>query len=452
MGREPPESTREATAASEFAADFVLSDVPTDRIDDASLIVADSLGAIIGGSTAPYVAEFAELSADTRRGDASILGTDLETSADRAALINGSAGSVLEVDEGHKYCAGHPAMHVLPAVFAEAESRSDPTGTEFLTAFVAGYEVGARVGIACTPLADAYHMHGVWGTVGAAVGVGKLREYDQPDLLAAMRIAANHALHTSFDAALEGATVRNSYTGMSAMNGILAADKAAAGFSGLESGLSRHLDRMTADGFDERAVAAELGDRWEFTRGYFKVHAACRYTHGALDALDALEADHEFDREDVDSVLVETYPAASRLQTSRPTTDLQAKFSIPFAVATRLVNGHSGKSAFSADALCAETYELADRVEVRTTDEYRTLVPDARPTRVTIQLTDGRTLTAEIRHAKGDAANPFSRDELRSKFERLVEPVLGDQTADLWRAATRLPDASPAAVLERATQ
>ena len=452
MSRDPPESTCEATAASEFAADLAFDGIPTDRIDDASLIVADSLGAIVGGSTAPYVAGFAELSADTRRGDASIIGTDRQTSPDRAALINGSAGSVLEVDEGHKYCAGHPAMHVLPAVFAEAESRSDTTGAAFLTAFVAGYEVGARVGIACTPLADAYHMHGLWGTVGAAVGVGKLRGYDQPELLEAMRIAANHALHTSFDAALEGATVRNSYTGMSAMNGILAADKAAAGFSGLESGLSRHLDRTTAGGFDERAVAAELGDRWEFTRGYFKIHAACRYTHGALDALDALEADHQFGHADVDSVLVETYPAASRLQTPRPTTDLQAKFSIPFAVATRLVNGHSGKSAFSADALCAETHALAERVAVNATDEYERQVPDARPTRVTIRLTDGRSLTEEVRHARGDAANPLSRRELRSKFERLVEPVLGDQTADLWRAATRLPDASPAAILERATR
>lgn len=443
-------SSEERDAAT-FAADLQFRDIPPENVEHASLLVADSLGAIIGGVTTPYVAEFAERSCETRDGQASILGTARRTSGDRAALVNGCAGSVLEVDEGHKYAAGHPAMHVLPALFAEAESGIDPTGERFVTALVAGYEVGARVGIACTPLDDDYHMHGVWGTVGAAAAVARLRNFDPETTLAAMRIGANHALHTCFDAALEGATVRNTYMGMSAMNGILAADQAASGFSGLTDGLARHLERTTAEGFDDTAVAAGLGERWEFTRGYFKIHAACRYTHGALDAIDSLESDYDFEPADVTGGRIETYPAAARLTNPRPTNDLEAKFSIPFAVATRLVRGDSDKTAFSESALESRTYELAEAFELAVADDLARRVPEARSTRVTLSLTGGRELTTEIRHPRGGEANRLSRTDLRDKFETLVRPVLGDSTVDLWTVANDLPETTPTSIVAMAT-
>ncbi|MFC6941868.1 MmgE/PrpD family protein [Salinirubellus sp. GCM10025818] len=446
---------REAAA---FAASLDLGAIPAEALDRATLVVADSIGAILGGSTAPYAAAFAERSSG---GPATVLGTDRTASATRAALANGGAGTVLELDEGHKYSAGHPAMHVLPAVLAVAEAEGgdedrarNGTGTagrRLLTSFVAGYEVAARVGIACTPLAPEYHMHGVWGTVGAAAGVSRFREYDERTTLAAMRIGANHALHTRFDAATEGATVRNTYAGMSAMNGILAADQAAAGFTGLDDGLARHLDRLCADGFDRAAVADALGERWEITRGYFKNHAACRYTHGALDALDAIEARGRVDPDTVASVRVETYPDAARLTETRPENDLEAKFSIPFAVATRLRNGDSSKASFAEGALTDEAYGLAERISVTAAEDLAERVPEARSTRVIVEFEDGTERTEEIRYPKGDERNPLSTSELREKFQGLAAPVVGEaSTEELWELARGLPDSDPRALCEAA--
>jgi 2-methylcitrate dehydratase PrpD len=447
---------REAAA---FASSLDLGDLPGEALDRSTLVVADSIGAILGGSTAPYVAAFAEQSAG---GPATVLGTDRTAPATRAALANGSAGTVLELDEGHKYAAGHPAMHVLPAVLAVAETEGGGTGTgdgtqadddgrRLLAAFLAGYEVCARVGIACTPLTPEYHMHGVWGTVGAAAGVARYRGYDVTTTLEAMRIGANHALHTRFDAATEGATVRNTYAGMSAMNGILAADQAAAGFTGLEDGLARHLDRLCAAGFDREAVADALGERWEITRGYFKNHAACRYTHGALDALDALEARTSLDPDSVASVLVETYPDAARLTEPRPENDLEAKFSIPFAVATRLLRGDSSKASFADGALTDEAYALAGRVSVTAADDLAARVPEARSTRVTVELEDGTELVEEVRYPKGDGRNPFSAAELREKFRTLAAPVVGEDSAgELWTLARELPESDPRTLCEAA--
>jgi 2-methylcitrate dehydratase PrpD len=444
---------REAAA---FAATMDLGSVPDDALDRATLVVVDSMGAMLGGSTAPYVAAFAE---DSTGGPATVFGTDRAAPATRAALANGSAGTVLELDEGHKYSTGHPAMHVLPAVLAVAETeppggadgRDGERGRHLLASFVAGYEVGARVGIACVPLAPEYHMHGVWGTVGAAAGVARYRGYDADTTLEAMRIGANHALHTRFDAATEGATVRNTYAGMSAMNGILAADQAAAGFTGLDDGLARHLDRLCAEGFDRDAVADALGERWEISRGYFKNHAACRYTHGALDALDAIEARASVDPAAVRSVLVETYPDAARLSDRRPENDLQAKFSIPFAVATRLLHGDSSKASFADGALTDAAYALAERVSVTAADDLAARVPEARSTRVTIELEDGTGLTEEIRYPRGDERNPWSVEELRAKFRSLSAPVVGERAAEeLWALARGLPASDPRDLCEAA--
>jgi len=96
-----------------------------------------------------------------------------------------------------------------------------------------------------------------------------------------MAIAANYAQHTRFEAATEGATVRNTYAGMSNLAALVAVDQAVAGFGGLENGISRHLEHAAADGVDETALSAGLGERWELAHGYFKIHAASVHSSSA---------------------------------------------------------------------------------------------------------------------------------------------------------------------------
>ncbi|NHN42843.1 MmgE/PrpD family protein [Halorubellus sp. JP-L1] len=428
-------------AAAAFAAGLAVDDVPEAVRDHARLVLADTVAAMVGGSTDPDLSRFVDDTCGAVPGDASVVGHDTTTSRVYAALANGSVGTVLELDEGHKYAAGHPSIHTLPAALAEAEV-ADASGDDLLVAFVAGYEVVTRVARACYPLADGYHPHGVWGPVGAAVAVASLRDYDDDTTLQAMRIAANQAQHTLMAAATEGATVRQTFAGMANATGLLAADLAAAGLTGLDDGTGRHLELATADGVDRTELDAALGERWEVTRGYFKRHAACRYTHPTLDALGSLQDANGFDADDVASVRVETYPTAADLDEPRPRNALQAKFSVPFAVATRIVNHTSGKEAFVDDALTDAVIDLADRIAVEATDEMTARLPDERSARVTVTLADGHTLVEEVVTAKGDAERPYTESEIEEKFRELVTPVLGDQRAsDLWDACRRGPAA-----------
>ncbi|MFC7229802.1 MmgE/PrpD family protein [Salinirubellus salinus] len=435
-------SEYERTAAA-FAADLEAADLPSAVRDHVGLVLADTVGAIVGGSTDPDTAALADRFAAETPGEATVLGTAHRLEPRFAALVNGTGGTVLELDEGHKYAAGHPAIHVLPAVLAVGETR-DASADEFVAAFVAGYEVCARVARASYPLADGYHPHGIWGAVGAAAGVARLRGCDAETTLTAMRIAANSAQQTLMATATEGATVRNSYAGKANLDGVLAVDLARAGFTGLDDGVARHLARTTGEGFDSAELADGLGERWDVLGGYFKRHAACRYTHPTLDALDDLTADAPIDPEAVASVLVETYPTAAGLTPTRPTNALQAKFSVPYAVATRLLHGTSGRESFADESLSEETFDLAERVEVVVADDIAARLPDTRSSRVTVRFTDGSERTAEVEHARGGAERPWREPELREKFDELVVPLLGDEpTRTLWDAA-RSGEAAPA--------
>ncbi|MFB6160292.1 MAG: MmgE/PrpD family protein [Haloferacaceae archaeon] len=426
-------------ALARFAVGVDLRDLPASVRDRVGLVVADTVGAVVGGTRLPEVADLAaRLDED---GDASVLGTGHAAAPGPAALVNGTAGTSLELDEGHRYAGGHPAIHALPAALAAGEA-ADGEPADWLAGFVAGYEVGTRVARACAPLDPTYHMHGLWGAVGATAAVARTRGLSLDRTAAALRMAPNHALHTRFEAATEGATVRNTYAGTSNLSGHLVATQAEAGFSGLRNATERHLARVVDGPFDADALTADLGERWEVERGYFKRHAACRFTHPALDAVTALAARHDLDPASVAAVRVETYDTAARLTPTRPANPLQAKFSIPFAVATALRRGHTRMEAFDADALDEATFELAERVSVTEHEEFTARAPDRRGARVTV-VADGSEHAETVEQARGGTENPFDEADLREKFDALVAPTLGDEgAATLWRAA-REPASTP---------
>lgn len=431
------EHTRQLAA---WIAGLTPAELPPSIEDRVGLVVADTIGTIVGGASDDAVASLRERwnGHSNNTGGATVLAPGgRRTNRHHAAFLNATSGTVLELDEGHRFAAGHPAIHVLPVLLAEAETRY-ADHESFLVACVAGYETAVRVAEAVGPLADGYHPHGVWGVVGGAAGVARLRGYDASTTLASLRIAANYAQHTRFSAAVAGATVRNSYAGMSNLASLVAADQAGSGFTGLPDGIAAHLAPSSAAAVDRERFAAGLGDRWAVSEGYFKRHAACRYTHATLDALAELLAELD-DVPTVQQVTVETYAAAARLDNARPQNSLAAKFSVPFAVATALETGTTGKEAFSDDAITAETLALADRVELYVDDEIDARAPDERGARVTLTLADGTETSTEVRTARGGESDPFDPEELREKFDSLVVPAVGRERSDrLWTASREL--------------
>jgi 2-methylcitrate dehydratase PrpD len=417
-------------------ADFIcrcqFNDLPAEVVQRARQVVADSVAVIASGVREKEVSNLIHRTVAAGGPRVStIIGTGHRTEPSKAALINGTAGTFLELDEGNQFSRGHPAIHVVPAALAVAEE-ANFSGRELLTAVVLGYEICARIGIACK-IRMSMHPHGTWGTTGAAVAVGKLMGYDADGMKELINVSSSLGLATSRRTMLEGGLVRNVYAGVSGHMGILAHQLVQSGFTGEADGLQTVYGSVVSDTFLPEVMTEALGERFEIARNYFKQHACCRYNHGALDALGEIMASRPGGRltpEEVAGVEVTTYSLAAQLCEPHPQNTLAGKFSIPFAVATYIVKGHTGLESFSQEAVRdPAARDLAERVTVCEDPALTAMMPDRRPSKVAVTLKNGIVLEAQTFTNKGDTEDPYSPEELRAKYDGLAGLVWEEETA-----------------------
>jgi 2-methylcitrate dehydratase PrpD len=420
-----------------FAKEASYDALPAEVVSRTRLVVLDCLGAIIAGRGEPEVG-LAERRLK-RSGRIGKHGSPLLT-----AFLDGTAGTMLEIDEGNQYARGHPGIHVVPAVLAAAQTKK-VSGQQAIVSIALGYEIGARIGMA-SKLRVTMHPHGTWGTVGAAVSVAKVHRASAGDMASVMNVASSLGLTTSRRTMLEGGTVRNTYAGFSNMLGLMAWDLVKSGFTGEADGIGSVYGGIAADGFDPQIMTEALGTRWEIARNYFKRHAACRYNHGALDALGSIiaKAGGRLDPATIEAIEVETYVWAAQLDHQEPANMLAAKFSMPFSLATYIVNGAATLDAFRDQARSdAVTRDLARRITISEDPSLTARLPGQRPARVRVRLKGGRTLEEMALTNKGDTEDPYSADEVIAKFHEVAEPFVEHaRLRDIAKAVLAL-DAEP---------
>ncbi|WP_293868350.1 MmgE/PrpD family protein [uncultured Alsobacter sp.] len=442
-----PEPSAWLEAWCRFAADLRFEDLPRDVVDRTRQVLFDSIGAIAAGAQEPEVKGLTErLAALGGSGGVAtaVIGADRRLPAGTAAFLNGTAGTTLELDEGNQFARGHPGIHVVPAALAAAE-RLGSSGRDLVKAIALGYEIGARVGIAAKIL-PTMHPHGTWGTLGAAVAVASLHGADAARMREVIGMAATLGLATSRRTMLEGGTVRNSFAGFSNEIGLRVWEMAEAGFvAEAGDGVATVYGTVIATDFRPELLTEDLGTRWEIARNYFKRHAACRYTHGALDALGAIvaQAGGRIDPDAVASITVDTYVWAAQLDGQDPRNMLAAKFSLPFALATSIVNGAATVEAFREGARNdARTLALAHTVTVREDPALTAKLPGLRPARVAVALKDGRVLTAEALTNRGDTEDPYTAAEVAAKYREIAGPVFGPDRTEAILSACLAIDAA----------
>ncbi len=395
------------------AAALRAEDLPVEVAEHAGLVLADTVGVISAGARAP---EILRLAADPSLG----LSDRMEASATAltprryygppatVAWVNGTAGTFLELDEGYRP-TGHPAMHVVPAALAIAESVA-ASGADLLAAIVAGYEVAARLFEAYV-LPREMHPHGHLGALGAATAVARLRGLDAVPLV---RIAATQPLLTGWEACYDGATARNTWTGHANRSGVLAGTLYDAGFTGsLASYLSVLAPYLANPGVLAEPVSAET---LRIRRNYFKLHSACALNHSALDAVRlAWERLGEHDPWAVQGIEVTTVSANLRVDRLPAPNALSTRFSLPYAIAAALLTGTTGPPSFEWDGTVAD---YARRVRVTSDPAMDACWPGQAPARVRLE-TATATSEAEVDNPYGHHTRPASRSVLRDKFVSL---------------------------------
>ena len=410
------------------------ADIPDDVRRQAGELFLDTLAVISAGLSHPTYAPFVAMHT-TGSGEATIPGVDTGVPPLSASLVNGGATTVLQLQDGHRLARGHPASHLVPALLAVAES-AQTDGPTLLEAFVAGYEVGARIGIAMGGLNPAIHDTGTWGTIAAAVAVTHLLSERDPGAIAsAIEAAAAVAPMLYRETAAAGASVHHLYIGLGATTSVSVANAVQAGLSPLAGTLENFFGpRAGAEcDFSKLTAGVDTGHRWhdyELMSAYIKVHPTCAHLHGVNDAVAQLIGDNGLRAEQVAGVDVATYAAALEFENPQPENDLAARFSIPGSVAIALCRG-----VLTVDTLTTATLqtddvqELMTRIRVRHEPKLDDLYPSGRPCIVEISCHDGRQLKASVVHPLGDCTNPLTAEQRLAKATTLFTKRFGDHGA-----------------------
>ena len=376
-------------------------------------------------------------------GPSEILVSRRRTSPLFAALVNAASSHVVEQDDLHSASVFHPGTVVFPASLAAAQA-TGASGRDLLTASVAGYEAGVRVGrFLGRSHYKVFHTTGTAGTVGAAAAVAHLLGADEETMLHALGSAGTQAAGL-WEFLRDAADSKQLHTAKAAADGLLAAYVARDGLTGAREileGPTGMAAGMSSDA-DPARLGEGLGERWAVLETSFKFHASCRHTHPAADALLAGMAEHGLGAADVSAVRAHVYDAA--IDVLGPVTDPQSihqsKFSMGFVLAQIAVRQAAGVRDFTDDALeDPELRAFHDRVEMVFDPEVDEAYPERWIGLVEIETRGGETVTSRVEVPKGDPGNPLSRTEIEDKVRNLIafgggSPDEGERILELvWR-------------------
>lgn len=396
------------------------------------LALLDALGATLVGTLTPVSRITAAFAVETWPGDeATILLRGQRASPAGAAFANAYAANGIDIDDCGLYTKGHPGVQIVPSALALAEAHGWG-GTEALTAVVIGYEIAHRAARIWHATHDAYQACGSWGSVACAAVAARLMGLNHTQTRHALGIADYHAPNLPMMRDIDDPAMVKHGVGWGAMNGILSAQLAACGFTGIPSlvELDEYADWVT-----------DLGENYIIVDGLaWKRYACCAWDHAAILGLHQLLEEHDFRGEDVARIRVETFHEAVRLGTHLPTTTEEAQFNLAWPLAAYLVDREVGPQQILEHAFEREDIrDLVARTEVVETEELNNLYrlacqgdPQGKyASKVIIHLQDGSRLETE--QVEGEINFPqrtWDAKSLEEKFRWLTGHVLDEDHVD----------------------
>ena len=430
-----------------FAAGLRFEDLPDAVVARAEDLLVDWFGsAIAGHGTRPVetIAAFARAMGPAD-GPSEVLVGRGRSSPYFAAMVNAAASHVAEQDDVHNGSVFHPATVVFPVALAWAQALGS-NGRQMLTAAVAGYEVGIRVGeFLGRSHYKVFHTTGTAGTLAAAATAGHLLGLDATRMGHAFGSAGTQAaglwefLRTAADS-------KQLHTAHAAAAGLMAASLARDGFTGAQRILegSQGLAAGMSSDADPSRLVDGLGTRWALTETSFKYHASCRHTHPAADALLAVMRENDLRADDIEDVRTHVHQGAIDVlgPVVDPATVHQSKFSMGTVLALVARFGQAGLAEFEAHFRDDATRAFRDRVSMGLDAEVDAAYPRRWIGKVTVRTRDGRVLEGRVDEPKGDPGNTLDRDEITAKALRLAAFSGGAGVAEmraaieaLWRVA-----------------
>jgi 2-methylcitrate dehydratase PrpD len=459
-----PSLTRRVAA---FAAGLELSGVPPHVQTHAKLHILDAVGCGIAGACSDLGrCAIAFLDIEHRAGPCPVIGTDRHYGPAAAAFGNAVAMNALDFDDGHEVDGkgmGHPSATLVAASLGAPFVRS-VSGATFLAAMVAAYEVNARLIESIQPSIERFRL--VYGVcqhqaIGAAIGYGRALGLASAALENAIGFAATFANLPSlrkYNWERRPLVSFKDFNALAAEAGARAVQFDACGLHGSrdvldgETGFWRMIG---SDQFDADGLVAGLGQDWHLLHGSFKPYPACRWMHTALEAFEVLLDEHAFQPDEIERVVIHTSAGLARdFMDARPTTMVDAQFSLPFAFAALVHRLSPASTWYAPETLTREDLRVfGARVVASVDPEIDTIMsgPARRPaSRVTIEASNAAVASQRIDYPRGTVERPMSAESIRDKFLQNAAPLLGEERArDMLKQIIHLEDVTDTSAIFR---
>ncbi|MDB5797879.1 MAG: 2-methylcitrate dehydratase [Paucimonas sp.] len=408
-----------------FAAELKFADIPAPVLRRTEDLLLDWFGSALagrGGRPVEIIEQFAQAMGPAD-GPSEVLISRRMTSPLFAAMVNAASSHFAEQDDLHNSSVLHPATVVFSPALAVAQAIG-ASGRDLLTASVAGYEVGIRVGeFLGRSHYKIFHTTATAGTLAAAAAVGHLLKLSPEQMLHAFGSAGTQAAGL-WEFLRDAADSKQLHTAKAAGNGLMAAWIAQRGFTGaahILEGAQGMGAGMSTDA-DPSRLTDRLGQRWATAETSFKFHASCRHTHPAADALLQVMTTNKLQPEQVKRVVAHVHQGAVDVlgPVVDPQTVHQSKFSMGTVLGLIANYGQAGLSDFEQNYRDPAVVAFRDKVEMQLDRDVDQAYPARWIGKVSVTTNDGAILHCRVDEPKGDPGDTLSRPELEAKALRLA--------------------------------
>jgi 2-methylcitrate dehydratase PrpD len=457
LSNDAARSNPDTSAIASFIAGLRYERIPGVVIERIKLLMLDSLGCAIFGTGLEWSRILMDtLAAVDSTAGCRVWGTERRLSAPHAALVNGTLVQSFELDDVHRQGVLHVGAVTLPPLLAVAEMRPGMSGRDLLTAAVAGYEIGPRVGMCMGQehIVQGWHSGATVGVFSAAAGAAAALRLSAGKVVHALGIAGTQA--AGLMAAQYGAMVKRMHAGRSAQSGLYGALLAENGFTGISDvfespygGFCTTFSR-SQDRFNRAELTAGLGEIFETMRISLKFYSCVGTNHTTLDAIRLMQARRPFGADDVARIVVRCSQATLEHAgwTYRPEGMTSAQLNLSYCVAVLLLDGDVFVDQFTEAAL-ADPQRLALAEKVETIEDPAITACGAKfrhTVHVAVHLRDGTMLEETVETPRGSERHFASAEDVAAKFTKLAGRILPrDRVERLMETVLRLdmlPDAS----------
>ena len=431
--REAAAESTPTRALAEYIAGLSYRDIPPEVISHIKFSFIDSLGCALFGSRLPWGKIITSFTKELGQGKGALIWADgAEVPSTSAPLANGTFIHSFEMDDLHRVGVIHPGSEAIPAADALVRYAGGVNGKRLLTAVVAGYEVGCRVGMTggAAQLRRGFHPSATSGTFAAGAAAAKMLRMNPQKTVHALGIAGTQA--AGLMAAQHSSMVKRMHAGRSAQAGVYGALLAAKGFTGIEDVLEAPYGGFCSTFVDTPNLSHltdRLGERFETLNVGFKPYPCCGSNHTSIDALKKILQEHpEVAAQNVEKIRIRT-SRATKLHVGwayEPKSITTAQMNLPFCVGVLLHDRD-----FFVDQITENSIRRPDvlsttrKIEVMEDPQFDLLGDEGRHgVELELQLRDGQSYREKVLHAKGSDKHPMTRGEVLEKFHLLASRVL----------------------------